>query len=154
MIYENKKDFLSACKSNTRLVGLDVGTKNIGVALTDKSRILTTPKFVLRRKNTEKDIQILVSYFKENLIGGIIVGEPLNSDNKATKCSKFIRNFVNQLKCYTDLPIFFVNEVLTSFQAEDFLINDMNSKCKNVKLIVDKVAASLILEDFLNNKVY
>lgn len=151
MIYKTKKDFLLNCKYNTRLVGLDIGTKNIGVALTDRNRILATPKFVLKRKSNEKDIQILLDYFKENLVGGIVVGEPLNSNNEETKCSKFIKSFIEKLQNYTDLPIFFVNEVLTSFQAEDFLINDMGSKCKNVKGIVDKVAASYILEDFLNN---
>ena len=152
MIYKTKQKFLLNCKPNTRLVGLDIGTKNIGVALTDKNRIIATPKFILKRKSNEKDIQILLQYFKENIVGGIIVGEPLSFDNKETKCSKFIRNFIGKLQTYTNLPIFFVNEILTSFQAEDFLINDMGSKSKDVKQIVDKVAASYILEDFINNQ--
>ena len=152
MIYKTKSDFLLNCKNNTRLIGLDVGTKTIGVALSDKSRIIATPKFVLRRKGNKKDIEELLKYFEDNLVGGIIVGEPLNSDNEETNCSKFIKNFVNELIKYTNLPIFFVNEALTSFQAEDFLINDMGSKCKDVKQIVDKVAASYILQDFLDMK--
>lgn len=150
MIYKTKEEFLLNCKNNTRLIGLDVGTKTIGVALTDKSRILATPKFVLKRKSNKIDIEQLLCYFKENAVGGIIVGEPLNSNGEETKCSRFIKNFVNELQKYIDLPIIFVDETLTSFQAEDFLINDMGSKCKNVKEIVDKVAASYILQDFLN----
>mgnify|MGYP004551991921 CR=1 FL=1 len=150
MIYNNKKDFLSNCKTNTRLIGLDVGTKTIGIALSDKSRIIATPKFVLRRKGNKKDIELLLPYFEENLVGGIIIGKPLNSNGEETECSKFIGRFVDELMKFTELPIFFVDETLTSFQAEDFLINDMGSKCKDVKQIVDKVAASYILQDFIN----
>lgn len=150
MIFDSKKDFLLNCKSNTRLIGLDVGTKTIGVALSDKSRIIATPKFVLRRKGNKKDIELLLAYFEENLVGGIIVGKPLNSNGEETECSKFIGRFVDELMKYTELPIFFVDETLTSFQAEDFLINDMGSKCRDVKQIVDKVAASYILQDFIN----
>ena len=95
MIFDSKKDFLLNCKSNTRLVGLDVGTKTIGVALSDKSRIIATPKFVLRRKGNKKDIELLLSYFEENLVGGIIVGKPLNSNGEETECSKFIGIFVD-----------------------------------------------------------
>ena len=150
MIFSSKKDFLLNCKNNTRLIGLDVGTKTIGVALSDKSRIIVTPKFVLKRKGNKKDIELLLSYFEENLVGGIIIGKPLNSNSEETECSKFISKFVDELKKYTELPIFFIDEALTSFQAEDFLINDMGSKCRNVKQIVDKVAASYILQDFIN----
>lgn len=152
MIYSTKKEFLENCKGNTRLLGLDVGTKTIGVAISDKSRILSTPKETIQRKGNKKDIEILINIIEENKISGIIVGKPLNSEEADTKCSKFIENFVNFMEKYIDLPIFFVNEALTSFQAEDFLIDCMYTKCKKVKEIVDKVAASYILNDFLSMK--
>ncbi len=150
MIFENLIDFKKNLHKNKRLLGLDVGTKTIGVALSDRDKNIATPKFIVKRKSNEKDIQIISDYILENSVEGIVVGLPLNSEEEETKSSNFVRRFVKILDEKIKIPVFFQNEYLTSFEAENFLIDDMSTKFKKTKEIVDKVAAHYILQDVLN----
>ncbi len=150
MIFENLIDFKKNLHKNKRLLGLDVGTKTIGVALSDRDKNIATPKFIVKRKSNEKDIQIISDYILENSVEGIVVGLPLNSEEEETKSSNFVRKFTKTLDEKIKIPIFFQNEYLTSFEAENFLIDDMSTKFKKTKEIVDKVAAHYILQDVLN----
>lgn len=151
MIYNQIKDFIKVAQKNTRLAGLDVGTKTIGIAISDRDRNLSTPKTTIRRKGNKKDIPILLKFLNENKIGGIVVGLPLTEDDKETKGSLFIRRFVDNLAKSTNLPIIFHDERLTSFMAEDFMIDTMGVKFKKTKEIVDQTAGSFILQDFLDS---
>lgn len=150
MIFENREDFLRNCKINTRLMSIDFGTKNIGIAVSDKTRYIATPKIILHRKNNIADIQNLIKIIEDNTIGGIIIGLPMTSYEEETSFCKRIKQFAHLLLDKKDIPIFFVNEYLSSFQAEDFLMSDMRTKLKKTKDIVDKVAAAYILQEFLN----
>jgi len=150
MIYKNIKDFLNLTKNNTRLAGLDVGTKTIGIAISDKDRNFSTPKTTIRRKGNKKDIPILLKFLEENKIGGIVIGLPLTKDDKETECSLFIRRFTDNLSSSTELPIIFFDERLSSFMAENFMIDMMGVKCKKTKEVVDQTAASFILQNFLD----
>ncbi len=151
MIFENLIDFKKNIQKNKRLLGLDVGTKTIGVALSDRDKSIATPKFIIKRKSNEKDIQIIDDYIIENNVEGIVVGLPLNSKEEETKSSAFARRFTKMLDEKIKIPIFFQNEYLTSFEAENFLIDEMSTKFKKTKEIVDKVAAHYILQNVLDN---
>lgn len=150
MIFENLVDFKKNIQNGKRLLGLDVGTKTIGVALSDRDKNIATPKFIVKRKGNEKDIQVLQNYIMENNVDGIAVGLPLNSEGEETKSSIFVRRFTNVLNEKIKIPIFFQNEYLTSFEAENFLIDEMSTKFKKTKQIVDKVAAHYILQSVLD----
>lgn len=150
MIFENINDFLNAIKKNKRLLALDVGRKNIGVAVCDKSWMLSTPKTTVIRKSNRVDIPQIINLYNENDATGLIVGLPLNSNNEETNCSKYIRNFVNAILEQKDVPVFFVNEAYTSAESEELLIDNLGLSFKKTKTIVDKMSACFILNDFLS----
>ncbi len=149
MIIENLQDFIKQTEKG-RLIALDVGTKTIGLAITDDTQSIITPVDTIYRKGNKKDIPILLNIFQEKKVKGIIIGLPLSFDNKDTNCSTFIKRFTNNLSLETDLPIFFQDERLSSFEAEDLMLDKVGFN--KTKKVVDKIAASYILESFLNNK--
>ena len=150
MIFQNKNNFLKNISSSGRLIALDVGTKTIGIAVCDEKRIICNPVETLRRtKNIDNDINYLINIFKEKKIKGLIVGLPLSFNNEETDISKYIREFINYLSTKIDLPIIFQDERLSSFEAEEFLIEKIGTK--KTKKVVDSVSASYILEYFLNS---
>lgn len=149
MIFEKLEDFIKKVEKG-RLIALDVGTKTIGLAITDDTQSIITPVETISRKGNKKDILILLNIFQEKKVKGIIIGLPLSFDNKDTNCSTFIKRFTNNLSLETDLPIFFQDERLSSFEAEDLMLDKVGFN--NTKKVVDKIAASYILESFLNNK--
>jgi len=150
MIYKQIKDFLKPVSNNQRLAGLDVGTKTIGIAISDKDKNLSTPKTTIRRKGNKKDIPLLLKILDENQVGGIVIGLPLTEDEKETKISLFIRKFAENLSKATNLPICFFDERLSSFMAKDFMIDTMGVKYQKTKKLVDQTAASFILQSFLD----
>lgn len=150
MIFENLVEFKKNIKDGKRLIGLDLGKKNIGVATSDRDKNIATPRFILKRKSNEKDIEIINKFIKENNVGGVVIGLPLNSRENETKSSEFVRNFTKVFDEKVNLPIFLQNEYLSSFEAEDFLIDTMSTKFKKTKEIVDKVAAHYILQSVLD----
>lgn len=149
MIFENLEDFIKVIEKG-RLIALDVGTKTIGLAITDDTQSIITPVDTIYRKGNKKDIPILLNIFQEKKVKGIIIGLPLSFDNKDTNCSTFIKRFTNNLSLETDLPIFFQDERLSSFEAEDLMLDKVGFN--KTKKVVDKIASSYILESFLNNK--
>jgi putative holliday junction resolvase len=150
MIYNQIKEFVNTIKNNGRLAGLDVGTKTIGIAISDKNRNLSTPKITMQRKGNQKDIPLLIKFLEQNQIKGIIVGLPLTKNDKETQMSLFIRKFAENLSKKIELPIYCFDEYLSSFMAEDFMINTIGIKYKKIKKLVDQTAASFILQNFLD----
>lgn len=130
-----------------RLIALDVGTKTIGLAITDDARKISLPLQTILRKGNKKDIPELLKIFEEKKVSGIVVGLPLSFDGEETESSRFIRRFIDNLSLQTNLPIVFQDERLSSFVAEDLMLDKFGTK--KTKEVVDKIAASYILSDFL-----
>ena len=87
----------------------------------------------------------------ENDVCAIVSGLPLNINEEEIENCNYIKTFINKLDEIVNLPIYFSNEFLTSFDAEDILIDKMNNGFEKTKKLVDKVAASVILQEVLNN---
>ena len=152
MLISNIKEFLKRI-SKKKIICLDMGKKNVGIAMSNANKTISTPmKVLLRGKEFHCNLKkILVDYE----VSGILIGIPLNDDNKSNKMCQSIIDTSKNLDLYLkenriDLPIFFWDESYTSLQADEVTINLFKSKKKQKKKI-DKYAASVILNDFLDN---
>ena len=150
MIFNNIEDFLKTIPQNKRLLALDVGRKNIGVAISDKSWMLSTPKTTIIRNSNKTDIPQIINLYNENNACALIIGVPLNNNEEDTDCSKYIKNFTNAILEQKDVPVFFINEAYTSVESEELLIDNIGLSFKKTKSIVDKMSACFILNDFFS----
>jgi putative Holliday junction resolvase len=149
MIFNDLKKFKEQIKWNTRVIGVDFGSKNIGISISDKDLNIANPKTTIARKTNRYVIQNIKQIIIENNVSAIVFGLPLNTNGEETAFCKSIRNFVLDMEKYIDAPIYFYNEAFTSNNAESIIIDELGWSFKRAKNNVDKVAATLLLRDFL-----
>jgi len=133
-----------------RIMALDYGDVRIGIALSDLQRIIATGKENYTRVSLDKDIKHILSIANENNVREIVVGLPINMDGTKGERVEKTYKFVDELKKFTDLKISFLDERLTSVQAEKLLINS-NVRREKRKQVIDKLSATIILQDYLSS---
>lgn len=134
-----------------RKIGLDLGDVNIGIAFSDPLCMFASGFVNYRRQSLEKDLQYIADLVKEKDVDTIVVGLPKNMDGTDGVRVEFTYNFTNELKRYTDVPIVYQDERLSTVSAEKMLISADVSREKRKK-VIDKVAASIILQNYLDKK--
>lgn len=149
MIYKNNNDYLKILPKKGRILGLDLGSKNIGLAICEDTQNIATPKKILHRKSNNYDFATLLSIIQENHLVAIIFGLPLKMDGSENLMVDFVMKFMQKfdeflLNHKINLPLIAFDERLTSFDAR-YLTNAIS---KNHKAI-DDISAYLILNDFL-----
>ena len=132
-------------------MGLDVGDKTIGVALSDPMFLIANPLETIKRKKASLDIQRLVEIINENDVETVVVGLPKNMNNSIGPQSMKVMSFVDLLKKQTDKEIIYQDERMTTLQSERVLI-DMGVRRENRKEHIDKIAASFILQTYLDRR--
>lgn len=132
-----------------RFLGLDVGEKSIGLALSDTQYRIATPFQVIHRTQWKKDAEILLNIIKEYSILGIIIGFPLNMNGSEGPRCQSTRQFVANLLLLVDLPICLWDERLSTVAVTRTLLEADLSRAKRKK-VVDKMAAAYILQGFLD----
>jgi putative Holliday junction resolvase len=132
-------------------MALDVGDKNIGVAISDALLLTAQARPTVRRKELKTDIEVLRRLAEENDVHEIVVGQPLHMDGKASPQSEKVARFAEQLQKVLDLPIVFLDERLTSFEAEQHL-EQMGLNWRQRREHVDKIAAMIILQNYLDRR--
>ena len=154
MLVRNIKEFKK--KTNKKkIICLDCGKKKIGMAISDENHKISIPvETIIRDKNLNNQIKEIINEFQ---IGGILVGLPFNEKNKINKMSQSIIDITKNIDGFLEkfeikLPILFWDENFTSLAAEDITKNIFKNKKKQKKSL-DKFAAMVILEDFLNFKI-
>lgn len=150
MIINTLQDFKNSIKKSTRILGVDFGTKNIGLAISDRDWNIATPKVIIKRLTNKSTINTINNLIKENNISAIVFGLPLNSNGDETQCCATIKRFVAEFEKVVNLPIFFSNEAYTSFITENTMIHTLGQSFKTTKANVDKIAASHILQNVLD----
>ena len=130
-------------------MALDYGDVRIGISLSDLLKTIASPYETYKRKNLEEDINYFINLTKEKEVTKIIIGLPLNMDGSAGERVNKTKEFGELLAKKTGLEIEYVDERLTSVEAEEILIKSKVRRDKRKELI-DKIAASLILESYLN----
>lgn len=132
-----------------RYIGLDLGTKTIGVAISDPFLMFANGLVTIKRKNVNSDIQEIKKIIEENDISKIIIGMPYNMDGSKGPSAQRVMSFVDLLKKEIDNEIIYEDERLTTVSAERVLI-ESNIGRNRRKDHIDKIAAALILQSYLD----
>ncbi len=133
-----------------KAMGIDFGLKRIGVAFSDETKFLATPYEVYVRQNNTQDIQHFVDLIEKNKVDEIVCGLPMNMQGNEQEIAELTRSFMDELQAKVAVKISFVDERLSSVLAEDVL-KQSEKDWKKRKQKLDAVAASIILQDYLDN---
>ena len=147
------EDFKIKYSNKVRFIGLDLGSKRIGVSICDERQSIATPFRTINKTNTNELIDQLKVIIEENNIGGIIIGNPMNMDGSLGRSSQSVNDVASNISKSIDLPVMLWDERLSTVGAFNLSsLLDVNVS-KRVKTI-DQNAAAFILQgaiDFLNN---
>jgi putative Holliday junction resolvase len=132
-----------------RVLGLDLGTKTIGLALSDVERRIATPLEVVRRRKFTQDAARLIEIARKFEVAALVVGLPLNMDGSEGPRAQATRAFVRNLSALSPLPCFFWDERLSTAAVTRCLIEQDISRAKRA-VSIDKVAAAYILQGALD----
>jgi putative Holliday junction resolvase len=149
MILGNPAALNAAVAPAARLIGLDVGTKTIGLALSDTRRVIASPLDTIRRRGSRDDMAALFAAIDRHGVGGVVIGLPLSLDGKDSPRSQSVRAFARNLLALRDMPALLWDERLsTAAVTREMIAADMTRKRRAE--IVDKVAAAYILQGCLD----
>lgn len=136
MILVNFKDF----PKNGKLLGIDWGSRRIGLAVSSAEQSMVFPRPAIKTINSEP-VRIITDLIRDENITGIVIGLPIRVDGTDSDTTTLIRLWSAELSEYTNLPIIFIEENLTSMAAEEYT-TDKNK--------IDSVAAAIILENAIS----
>ena len=146
---DNQSNLIESLNTSQILVGLDLGRKTLGVAVSDRLKIIASPLLTIQRKGTKKDILKLQEILKEYEIGGFILGLPLSLDNSENKQTQLVRNFNSEINNFFKLPSILWDERFSSDVIFKELRKANMSKSK-IKNKLDQQSASYILQGYLD----
>ncbi len=149
MIIDDIADFARSLPPTAAIVGLDLGDKTIGVAISDLRRTIATPTEVIRRTKFTEDAAKLLAIVKSRAITGILLGLPLNMDGSEGPRVQSTRAFARNLLRLTDLPITYWDERLSTVAATRALLEADTSRKRRAE-VIDQVAAGYILQGALD----
>jgi putative pre-16S rRNA nuclease len=133
-----------------RLLGLDLGEKTIGLALSDTSRTIATPMLTLRRTKFSLDAEKIDAIVKEQNVGALVIGLPLNMDGTEGPSAQSARAFGRNFSTRSALPIAFCDERLSTVAVTRTLLDADASRRKRAA-VVDKMAAAFVLQGALDH---
>ena len=143
-------EFAATLPPHGRLMALDVGTVTIGVALSDASRMIATPDFTITRTVWKQEAEQLNAIITEHRIGGIVIGYPLNMDGSAGVRAQSTRAFARNTLTKFKLPVLLWDERLSTAAVTRMMIDEADLSRARRDELVDKLAASYILQGVLD----
>ena len=149
MIYEDVSEFAFEITPNNSLIGLDLGTKTIGVAISDTIPSVATPIKTIKRKKFSIDADDLLEIISTKNCCGVILGLPKNMNGSEGPRAQSTRAFARNFSAKTNLPITFWDERLSTVAAEKALLEADTTRKRRAE-VIDHVAAAYILQGFLD----
>ena len=149
-VIEKSNNLIDRLITSQILVGLDVGYKTIGIAVSDRSFTIATPINTVNRKGTNKDLSKINEYLNEYKIGGFIIGLPISLDGKENEQTMKIRKFSNKLQLFFSVAVEFWDERYSS----DIIFKEMRKSdvsSTKIKKKLDQQSAAYILQGYLDN---
>ncbi|MDA0223767.1 MAG: Holliday junction resolvase RuvX [Rhodobacterales bacterium] len=147
--FDDIKDFAAALTRHHAVVGLDLGTKTIGVAVSDRQLSVASPLETIKRTKFGADAAAILAIAAGRDLGGIVLGLPRNMDGSEGPRAQSTRAFARNLSALTDMPITFWDERLSTVAAERALLEADTSRKRRAE-IIDNVAAAYILQGALD----
>ena len=149
------RDIVGSRPDKARLLGMDIGTRTIGLAICDPGQSIATPLRLIERIKFTKDIEIMRPIIKDYEIGGYVLGYPLNMDGTAGPRCQSIRHFAQEMENHpqvfgTNPWIALWDERLSTAAVDDFLVETVDMSRTKRKQVVDKLAAQHILQGALD----
>lgn len=134
-----------------RIIGMDYGSKTLGISLSDETKTLASPIEIIRYNNVEELFNKLDKYFNTYEIEKIVLGNPLNLDGSLSDRSISTLNFKNNLEEKYKIPVIMEDERYTTVIVNNMLI-DNNTRREKRKKVVDKLASTVILQGYLDRR--
>jgi putative Holliday junction resolvase len=144
------REALANVPPDKRLIGLDLGTKTIGVATSDRTRMIATPIETIARKKFTQDAERILAIIAAENIGLIVLGLPVNMDGTEGPRCQSTRAFARNFAKLSPLPVVFWDERLSTAAVERMLIQADASRAKRDQ-VIDKLAAAWILQAALDS---
>jgi len=153
------KNIADTAPKDVRFLGLDIGTKTVGLAICDTGQSIATPLQTIQRKKFTEDLKTLGKIAREYEVGGYVLGWPLNMDGTLSGSCDRVRSFADEMAKYpqelgmkqgADLWIALFDERLSTSAVESFLVNDVDMSRTKRDQVIDKLAAQLILQGALD----
>ncbi|MCF7807785.1 MAG: Holliday junction resolvase RuvX [Candidatus Marinimicrobia bacterium] len=132
-----------------RILAIDPGGRRVGLALTDPMRIIASPYETLLVEDNNDAIEQIIHVIQKEQVSEIVVGMPLRPGEALSEQAKRVQNFIEELRKRVTQPVHIVDESYSSVEAEEYL-HQMGKKVGQDKGAVDRIAASLILKQHLN----
>ena len=143
------QDLAPLLGAEARLLGLDLGTKTIGMALSDVTRSIATPFDTIRRTKFTADAKAIHDVIKAHRVGAVVIGLPLNLDGSEGPRAQSTRAFARNLAPHVGVPILFWDERLSTAAVERHLIQADASRKRRAR-VIDRMAAAYILQGALD----
>lgn len=149
MIACNPMELKESLSKDQRWLSVDLGTKTLGLAISDVTLTIATPLETIRRSKFSKDAEALKALIEKERIGGLIFGLPLNMDGSEGPRCQSVRQFAANLEKRIDLPMIFWDERLSTVAVTRTLL-DADASRKRRSEVIDKMAAAYILQGALD----
>ena len=140
---------LTDLPANGALLGLDPGTKTIGIAVSDGARIAATPLETVKRSKFKADAEQVFALYDDRQCTGIVLGMPINMDGSSGPRAQSVRAFANNLLNFRDVPLAFWDERLSTVAVERTLL-EADTRRSRRREVIDKMAAAYILQGALD----
>jgi len=147
------EEFKKNIDNNSRLLGIDPGKKNVGIAICDENKVVATPLKIIKKNKFQILLKEIQEIIKENDIKGIVIGNPINMDGSFGKASQSATGFAKNLSINISIPIVLWDERLSS-EGSFKITRDLGTNVTDRVKKLDKNAAAFILQgaiDFLSN---
>jgi putative Holliday junction resolvase len=135
--------------AKTRSLGLDIGDRRIGVAMSDPQGILASPLTIINRTDELSDINAILAMVDQNQVGVLVIGLPLSMNGSIGPQAEKVQDFARQLSSHVKVPIEFRDERFTTVDAQRII--KMNKKSRKTR--DDAMAAAIILQSYLDEKI-
>ncbi len=151
MVFQSLSELIKYLPKKSRLLGLDVGRKTIGLAVSDSDMKIATTVGTIRRSKFTKDVKNLDAIITERQVNGLVLGLPVSMDGNEGPACQSVRQFAVNLDNILEIGITFWDERLSTSAVERLLIKEADLSRNRRSEIIDKMAAAYILQGALDS---